>query len=107
MNHQRVKSSNIHSIAHEKDVLEVRFNCSKCAGAGSVSTTDFRGQEQKHQCSACSGNGHTGTYRYSGGPAELHGKMIAEADSPGAAFNLLVRGNKDYGLRNPEKGGSA
>ncbi len=95
MTHRRVKSSNIHSLAHQGTTLEARFNCPKCAGKGSIQTTDFAGKQQDNQCGACNGNGHTGTHVYQGVPAAVHQKVLG-APSVGKAFNLLVRGNYKF-----------
>lgn len=84
MQHKKVDSSNIYSIAHEGDALEVRFTCNKCKGAG---------------CESCTNAGHSGTYKYSGVPADIHSRVIAGEPvekggkaSVGSAFNRLVRG---------------
>lgn len=94
MKHARVKSSNVHSIAHEGDVLEVRFNCSTCHGEGHVSVDGFTGPEAR-ECTACGGVGHKGTYRYAGVPRSMH-DHIAGSESPGKAFNSLIRGNPQF-----------
>lgn len=78
MTHTRVKSSSIHSLAHEGDTMEVRFLCGKCKAAGTW-------------CHACDGKGHGPTYTYHGVPADVHGK-VAGAKSVGKAFAGHVRG---------------
>jgi len=97
MTHTPVESSNIHSLGHENNVLEVRFKCGPCYGRGSV-TID--GEPQT--CPKCKGAGHNG-YRYHGVPAEIHARVLAgepagpnEKPSVGKAFNRLVRANQAF-----------
>lgn len=91
MNHAHVDTStNIYSLAHEGDSLEVRFRCSACHGTGKRFPGD---------CGKCGGAGHTGTYSYQGVTAEIYQRVLAgEREVPGgkpsvgSAFNRLVRG---------------
>ncbi len=92
MNHERVKSSNVFSLAHEGDTLEARFRCGKCGATGTV---------DGKPCSICEGRGHGATYRYSPVPIELHGRLIAgdhgidgRGPSVGTAFLKHIRGSK-------------
>lgn len=78
MTHTRLKSSSIHSMAHDGKDLEVRFICGKCKAAGTW-------------CPACNGAGHGKTYTFHGVPAEVHAKVIG-AKSVGKAFAELVKG---------------
>jgi len=85
MNHQRVKSSNVYSLAHEGETLEARFICSACKAQDSPN------------CMRCGGKGHTETYRYEKVSAETYRKVI-ESRSVGSAFDLLVK-RKARGVR--------
>ncbi len=76
MTHRLVKSTNVYSIAHEDNKMEVRFKCAKCDGEG---------------CENCEQKGHASTYEYEGVPAETFAK-VAESASVGSAFHLLIKG---------------
>ena len=103
MKHEKVKSTNIHSLAHDGDILEARFKCGKCGGEGSVKVRDFAGVESTQGCSTCNGAGHGPTYRYLGVPKELHDRVLAgdhgiegRKASVGTAFMTHIRSNKDF-----------
>lgn len=98
MTHHKVKSSNLYSLAHDGENLEVRFNCQACGGTGHGIQTQLgmTGSRTPTKCGNCKGQGFNGTYR---GP--VPGKVyleVRDAKSPGAAFNKLVRGNSAYKL---------
>lgn len=107
MNHTRVLSSNIHSIGHHGNILEVHFKCGKCKGEGFTVRTSATGAERRDGCSACHNTGHTGTYRYSPVSAEKHADILAgrsgdaEKSSVGSAFHRLVRLNPDVKVEKP------
>lgn len=94
MAHHRLNSSNLYSIAHEGETLEVRFNCSWCGGSGKASGS---------ACPRCASTGHTGGHVYRGVPAKAY-EEILKASSPGKAFNTLVKG-KFLGKRMEEDRG--
>jgi hypothetical protein len=103
MTHERVRSSNVHSMAHSDQTLEVRFNCNACRGDGVIPVTSFDGQPKAVNCGSCHGTGHTGTYRYVGVPKSLYDRVLAgdhgfreRPKSVGVAFNVLIRGNPQF-----------
>ena len=94
MTHHKVDSSNVHSIGHEHDVLEIRFRCGACKGSGA----EFPGHPRTEKCERCDGTGHTGTYRYVGVPATLYAKVATGEPavpggkpSVGSAYFRLIR----------------
>lgn len=76
MTHQKVRSTNVYSIAHEDGKMEVRFKCPACDGDG---------------CNFCDNRGHASVYQYEGVDAETFAK-VAESGSVGSAFHLLIKG---------------
>ncbi len=88
MTHARLKSSSIHSMAHDGTDLEVRFICGKCKGGTQPS---FVPAGVPWKCQACNGAGHGKTYTFHGVPAEVHAKVLA-SKSVGKAFAELVKG---------------
>lgn len=84
MTHRLVNSTNVYSIAHEGDKMEVRFKCQKCDGKGYL---DF----EWAACSGCLGAGRSETYQYRGVDAATFAK-VSESASVGSAFHLLIKG---------------
>lgn len=103
MQHTRLKSSNLYSIAHDgADTMEVRFLCQACNGTGAATVVGNQqfptlANAKPGKCSNCKGDGFSGTY--SGKvPAKVF-EQVKGDKSPGQAFNRLVRGNSVYKLQ--------
>lgn len=92
MTHRLVKSTNVYSVAHEGDKMEVRFKCAKCDGSGpDVPMMGEIVRPLAAHCLSCGGIGHGPTYEYEGVDAATFAK-VSEADSVGSAFHLLIKG---------------
>jgi len=85
--HERVKSSNVFSLAYDPEgrTLEARFACPECKGAA---------------CEKCSFRGHgKTTYVYQDVLPQEH-EAIRDANSVGRAFHaMIVKPKKEFTTR--------